>query len=114
MNISTISNEWILFLAVILSSIATFITRATPFYMIKNYKPSPWLNAIQKHMGLMIMVILVCYALKDTRLNAYPYGASEAMAVLIAILAHLKFKNTLVSIIVSTLFYMFFIRVFKI
>ena len=102
----------VLFLAVVVSAIATFITRATPFYALRNYKPNPYLDAIEKHMGMMIMVVLVCYGLKDTKFSEFPYGLSEIAAVFIAILMHLKFKNTLLSIVISTGIYMFLIRIF--
>ena len=110
--ISVSSNEMVLFVAVLLSALATFITRVTPFYVLRNYKPNPYLDAIEKHMGVMIMVILVCYGLKDTKFSEFPYGLSEIAAVFTAILVHLKFKNALLSIVVSTGIYMLLIRIF--
>ena len=100
----------VLFVAVLLSALATFITRATPFYALRNYKPNSYLDAIEKHMGMMI--ILVCYGLKDTKFSEFPYGLSEIVAVFTAILMHLKFKNTLLSIVISTGIYMLLIRIF--
>ena len=105
------SSEWVIFTAVLLSAFATFLTRAAPFYVIKNYKPRPWLTAVERHMGLMIMVILVCYGLKDVKFDVYPYGLNEALAVFSAVLIHLKFKNALLSIATSTAIYMTLIRI---
>ena len=105
------SSEWVIFVAVLLSALATFLTRATPFYVIKNYKPRPWLTAVERHMGLMIMVVLVCYGLKDIKFDVYPYGLNEAAAVFSAVLIHLKFKNALLSIATSTAIYMTLIRI---
>ena len=105
------SSEWAIFAAVLLSAFATFVTRAAPFYVIKNYKPRPWLTAVERHMGLMIMVIFVCYGLKDIKFDVYPYGLNEAAAVFSAVLIHLKFKNTLLSIAASTAIYMTLIRI---
>lgn len=105
----------VLFVAVLLSALATFITRATPFYALRNYrnyKSNPYLDAIEKHMGMMIMVVLVCYGLKDTKFSEFPYGISEIVAVFTAVLVHLKFKNALLSIVVSTGIYMLLIRFF--
>ena len=99
-----------MFTAVLLSAFATFLTRAAPFYIIKNYKPSPWLTAVERHMGLMIIVVLVCYGLKDVKFDVYPYGLNEAVAVFTAVLIHLKFKNALLSIATSTGIYMALIR----
>ena len=105
------SSEWAIFAAVLLSAFATFLTRAAPFYVIKNYKPSLWLTAVERHMGLMIMVILVCYGLKDVKFDVYPYGLNEVAAVFTAVLIHLKFKNTLLSIAASMAIYMTLIRI---
>lgn len=105
------SSEWVIFTAVLLSAFATFLTRAAPFYVIKNYKPRPWLTAVERHMGLMIMVILVCYGLKDVKFYVYPYGLNEALAVFSAVLIHLRFKNALLSIAASTAIYMTLIRI---
>lgn len=105
------SSEWAIFAAVLLSAFATFLTRAAPFYVIKNYKPRPWLSTVERYMGLMIMVILVCYGLKDVKFDVYPYGLNEVVAVFTAVLIHLKFKNTLLSIAASTAIYMTLIRI---
>ena len=105
------SSEWVIFAAVLLSAFATFLTRAAPFYVIKNYKPRPWLSAVERYMGLMIMVILVCYGLKDVKFYVYPCGLNEALAVFSAVLIHLRFKNALLSIAASTAIYMTLIRI---
>ncbi|MCD8212786.1 MAG: AzlD domain-containing protein [Campylobacter sp.] len=110
--ISINSSELAIFSAVLLSAFATFLTRALPFYAIKNHKQSKWLSAVERHMGLMIMVILVFYALKDTKFNLYPYGLNEIIGVISAILIHLKFKNTLLSVVSSTAIYMLCLRFF--
>ena len=110
--ISVDSSEIVIFVAVLFSAFATFLTRASPFYVIKDHKPSSWLTTVERYMGLMIMTVLVFYALKDTKFNVYPYGLSEAIGVISAILIHLKFKNTLLSIVVSTTIYMVCIRFF--
>ncbi len=62
-------------------------------------------------MGLMIMVILVCYGLKGVKFDVYPYGLNEALAVFSTVLIHLKFKNALLSITASTAIYMTLIRI---
>ncbi|MGG7072727.1 AzlD domain-containing protein [Campylobacter sp. 9BO] len=112
--ISVSSPEWLLFVAVLLSAVATFITRATPFYLMKSKGESRLMSVIQKYMGLMIMVILVSYGLKDVKFSVYPYGAAEILAFLSAIITHLKLKNMLLTISISTAVYMSLLRVFTI
>ena len=68
-------------------------------------------------------LIYEAQGLKDDALEIYKnilkpvsythlYGLSEIVAVFTAILMHLKFKNALLSIVVSTGIYMLLIRIF--
>ena len=92
------------------ATIATMLTRFTPFVFFAKRKPSPLIKYIEWNMPLMIMVILVFYALKDVKWEEYPFGIAEIVGVLIAILVHIKFNNALLSIIISTVTYMFLIQ----
>ncbi len=96
--------------AIIVATIATYTTRIIPFLLFRNREPSPLIRYIELNMPVMIMVILVFYALKDVKWEAYPYGLAEIIGVGIAILLHVKFKNALLSIFVATLVYMFLIQ----
>ncbi|MBR8462182.1 AzlD domain-containing protein [Campylobacter sp. faydin G-24] len=109
--ISVSSSEGLIFTAVIASAIATYLTRAVPFWLFKkDKKRGGWLLGVERYMGLMIMVLLIFYALKDTKFDVYPYGLSEIAGVLAAVLFHIKFNNALLSIVVSTAIYIVFIR----
>ncbi len=92
------------------ATIATMLTRFTPFVFFAKRKPSSLIKYIEWNMPLMIMVILVFYALKDVKWEQYPFGIAEIVGVLIAILVHIKFNNALLSIIISTVTYMFLIQ----
>jgi len=61
-------------------------------------------------MPLMIMVILVFYALKDVKWDKYPFGLAEIIGVAMAIAIHVRWGNALLSIIISTITYMFLIQ----
>lgn len=61
-------------------------------------------------MPVMIMVILVFYALRDIRWEVYPYGLPELIGVFVAVVIHLRFKNALLSIFLSTLIYMILVQ----
>jgi branched-subunit amino acid transport protein AzlD len=98
--------------AILAASCATFAARVLPFLLFdKKQKPSKMLELFEKNMPLMIMVILVFYALKDTSFNEYPYGMSEIIGILSAFILHIKFKNALLSIIGATMIYMALIQV---
>ncbi|MDR1461242.1 MAG: AzlD domain-containing protein [Campylobacteraceae bacterium] len=101
-----------LLLAILTAAFATFATRVLPFLLFdKKQKPNKWLGLFEKNMPLMIMVILVFYAIRNTNFNEYPYGISEIIGIMSALLLHVKFKNALLSIIGATLFYMLLIGV---
>ncbi len=95
---------------IIVATIATYMTRVTPFVFFAKRKPSPLIRYIEWNMPLMIMVILVFYALRDVKWEQYPFGIAEITGVIVAILIHVKFNNALLSIIISTAMYMFLIQ----
>jgi len=95
---------------IIIAAIATYLTRVIPFVFFAKREPSPLIRYIEWNMPLMIMVILVFYALKDVKWNEYPFGMAEIIGVLIAIFIHVKFNNALLSIIISTMTYMFLVQ----
>jgi branched-subunit amino acid transport protein AzlD len=98
-------------LAILVAALATFATRVLPFLLFdKKQKPSKLLELFEKNMPLMIMVVLVFYALKDTNFNGYPYGISEIIGILTASVLHIKFKNALLSIIGATAVYMLLVQ----
>lgn len=99
------SSEQSIFIAVLVCAIATFATRALPFMLVSAKKPSATLDAIERHMGVMIMVLLVFYSLRQSEFSHYPYAMPEAAGVLSALIIHLAFKNALLSIIISTALY---------
>ncbi|MDR1976119.1 MAG: AzlD domain-containing protein [Campylobacteraceae bacterium] len=99
-------------LAILAATVATFLTRVLPFLLFdKKQKPSKTIELFEKHMPLMIMVVLVFYAIKDTAFSQYPYGISEIAGIATAIGLHLGFKNALFSIIGATAVYMVFVQV---
>ncbi|MDR0579662.1 MAG: AzlD domain-containing protein [Campylobacteraceae bacterium] len=99
-------------LAILAASCATFATRVLPFLLFdKKQKPSKTLELFEKNMPLMIMVVLVFYALKDTSFHEYPYGLCEIIGISTAFMLHIKFKNALLSIIGATAVYMMIVRI---
>ena len=96
--------------SIIVATLATYATRIIPFLLFRTREPSPLIKYIELNMPLMIMVILVFYALKDVKWEAYPYGLAEIIGVCVAIALHVKFKNALLSIFIATLTYMVLVQ----
>lgn len=110
-GINVSSSPLVMFLVVLTATVATFLTRVMPFWIFKKDKPSKWLLSVERHMGLFIMVILVFYALKDTNFKEFLFGAREIISAVAAIVIHLRFKNALLSIVISTAIYMTLLRI---
>lgn len=96
--------------AIFLAALMTYITRVIPFIFFGNKTPSPLIKYIEWNMPLMIMVILVFYALKDVKWGIYPFGLAEIIGVFIAIVAHIRYSNALLSIFLATIVYMFLVQ----
>lgn len=110
-------------LAIICAAIATWLTRIFPIFLFEysnllakkentNSSISKLFEVIEKYMGFMIIIILICYCLKDINLYKFPYGIPEFLGILITMLLHFKYKNLLISICVATGVYMFINHVF--
>lgn len=95
---------------IIIAAIMTYITRIIPFIFFGKKEPPAIIKYIEWNMPVMIMVILVFYALKDVKWEAYPYGLAEIIGVAITIITYLKFKNALLSIFIATVTYMVLVQ----
>ena len=92
--------------AIILSALITFLLRAFPFLLFKEKELPKWLEKLEKHLPMTIMAVLIVYCLKDLKTLFIPY----LLACLTVVFTYKWKKNTFLSIILSTLVYMIFIR----
>jgi branched-subunit amino acid transport protein AzlD len=90
------TGELIVFFAVM--GIATFLTRAAPFLLLKSHKDSRWLLHFGRVLPLMILVVLVGFSgvgLIDEQANRH---ALIAIAMVITALVHRLFLLAMVSV----------------
>ncbi len=104
-------NEINYLLAVMLvMTVATYITRLTPFLLFSKGQDNLMLNYISKSTPPMVMTILVVYMLKEVE-----YLSSDALYTLIALLLtsglHMYKRNALLSIVGGTIFYMICVQI---
>jgi len=93
----------IVFFAVM--GIATFLTRAAPFVLLKSHKDSRWLLHFGHVLPVMILVVLVGFSgvgLIDEQANRQVF---IAIAMVITALVHLLFRQAMVSILLGTAVY---------
>lgn len=96
------------FITILMMIIATQLTRWLPFLIFPEQKAQPnWLNFLSERLPYASLGLLVMYALKDVQLTQAPYGASELISLGFITVIHTKFHNTLLSIGLGSLLYLF-------
>lgn len=89
----------------------TLLTRALPFWLFRGGRTlPPYIRYLGRVLPPAIMGMLVVYCLRDTVLLSYPYGISEALALLTVFLLYQWKRNTLLCIGVSTVLYMVLVQ----
>ena len=105
-----LSNTELLFYILIIAA-AVLATRACPFLLFPAGKETPRVILyLGNTLPCALMALLVVYCLKSVSFLTYPHGIPEILAIAAVILLHLWKKNTLLSIGVGTVFYMFLIQ----
>lgn len=96
--------------AIILSAIITFLLRAFPFLLFKEKALPHWLKKLEKNLPMTIMAVLIVYCLKDLKTQLTTLFIPYFLACLTVVFTYKWKKNTFLSIILSTVVYMIFIR----
>lgn len=96
---------------IVVVAVTTFATRALPFLVFPKGKEIP---KVVKYLGRVltpaVIGMLVVYCLKNTPVLEKPHGIPELIAVSTVAVLHVWRRNTLLSIGVGTVLYMFLIQ----
>lgn len=84
--------------------------RFLPFVIFSSEKTPSIVLYLGRVLPCAIMGMLVIYCLKNVSLIAAPHGIPEAIAILFVALSYLWKKNTLASIALGTVLYMFLVQ----
>lgn len=91
--------------------VGTVITRFLPFILFPAGKQTPkFVDFLGKTLPFATMGLLVVYCLKGVSVTAAPHGLPELLAVLLIVVLHRLKGNSLLSIGVGTIFYMFLVQ----
>ncbi|AMC92499.1 hypothetical protein AOC36_00360 [Erysipelothrix larvae] len=94
--------------SILLIALGTYLTRALPFIFLRNKPMSERLESIIEKLPYATISLLLVYSLKDiTTTTLFP--SSVALAVLLVV--HLKKRNSIVSILTSTVVYMILVQI---
>lgn len=99
----------ILLIAVI--SLVTIFLRFLPFVIFHDENAMP--KALKYLGGVLpgaIMGMLVVYCFKSTVVTAWPFALPEVLATAAVVALYLWKKNTLLSVAVGTILYMFLVQ----
>jgi branched-subunit amino acid transport protein AzlD len=96
---------------VIAMVVGTLITRFLPFLLFPAGKETPkFITYLGTTLPYATMALLVVYCLKGVTIFTAPHGLPELIAVLTVVLLHWYKKNSLLSIALGTIVYMFLVQ----
>lgn len=99
-------------ITIALIALTTVALRFLPFWLFPPSKEPPALiTYLGKVLPRAAIALLVVYALKDVAVTSAPYGIPELLAILVLAVVHVMKRNSLLSIAVGTLIYMFLVQV---
>ncbi len=96
---------------IVVTALATIITRFLPFALFSNKKEGPYIDYLGSVLPYAAIGLLVVYCLKGISITVAPYGAPEAIAIIVIAILHLWKENTLLSIGIGTAVYMVLVQV---
>lgn len=96
-------------LLVVTMSVITVLLRFLPFLLFSKGTPKPLLY-LGRVLPSAIMAMLVIYCLKSVSIFSGSHGIPEALAIVLVVLLHKWKHNTLLSILIGTVWYMFLVQ----
>ena len=93
-------------------AVTSYFLRAFPFLVLnkKNKAVEKYMMYLGKVLPPAVIGILIIFCLKDTSIINSPYGIPEMLAVAVVVLLHGWKRNSLISILGGTVFYMYLVQ----
>lgn len=106
------NREIYLVIAIAIMAATTVLLRSLPFLIFRNADETPpVMHYLGRVLPSAIIGMLVIYCLKDVSLTSSPFGIPEILAGLMVVFLQVWKRNSLVSILAGTLFYMLLIHI---
>lgn len=100
-----------IFLSVVLMSLVTLGVRFLPFMLFRDPQRVPhWVHKLGRLLPYAVMAMLLVFGLRDTRFSAAADFMPELLACLLVAVTFIWWRNSLVSIVLGTLAYMFLLQ----
>ncbi len=89
----------------------TFAIRVTPFLLFgRGQQPAHWVTALGALLPPACMSVLVVYCVRNISFTTGSHGIPELLCIGVAMTLHAWKRNTLLSIVVSTVLYMILVQ----
>lgn len=89
----------------------TVVTRFLPFLLFPAGKKTPeFVDFLGRTLPFATMGLLVVYCVKSVSITTAPHGIPELLAIVLIVILHRWKSNSLLSIGVGTIFYMFLVQ----
>lgn len=98
------------FFLVLTISIVTISIRFLPFILLSKKQTPKTITYLGNVLPYSIMGMLIIYCLRNISFASSPFGIPEIIGAAIAFLLHYFKRNTLLSIITSTIVYMLLVQ----
>ncbi len=97
-------------LIVAVAAIITLLLRVLPFVIFGSQKTPKYIAYLGSVLPYATMGMLVVYCLKGVSFISAPHGIPEFISIVLVAFIHIWRRNTLLSILVGTLSYMFMVQ----
>ena len=89
----------------------TVLLRFLPFVVFSGNRKTPaFVSYLGKVLPYAIMGMLVVFCLKGVTLTRFPHGIPELIACALVVVLHIWRRNTLISILGGTVYYMILVQ----
>lgn len=90
----------------------TMLTRFITFIIFpENSNPPKEIIYLGSVLPTAAMGLIIVFALRETPVLSYPYAIPEIIATIAIVAVHYFKRNTIISILVGTILYMFLVQV---
>ena len=105
-------NFWYSLSIILAVGVTSYFLRAFPFIVLskRNKTIENFMMYLGKVLPPAIIGILIIFCLKDIKFTVAPYGTPEFLAVIMVVVLHVWKRQTLMSILGGTVFYMILLQ----
>lgn len=96
---------------VMVMSGVTILLRSLPFVLLRNRKTPKFIAYLGEVLPYAIMGMLVVYCLKGVDVFSTKHGIPELVACILVVVSYVWKKNSLISIVLGTVVYMFLVQI---